>query len=90
MLTRNVNNTFVLIFSATGHPSLCYRHEGDGKCEEFEKKTSIKDCGFYTPEGFDDQWALSVTVNSDADKHRLERIIPGPAPRDLVSTSIVL
>ena len=67
---------------------MCYRHDGDGKCEEFEKKTSIKDCGFFTPEGFEDQWAVNVTVNPHYRRRKCsENIIvqPGPPSRDLVS-----
>ena len=68
---------------------MCYRHEGDGKCEEFEKKTNIKDCGFYTPEGFEDQWAVNVTVNSNfRDRRCPESVVLGPPPRDLVKKLI--
>ena len=80
------NDTKICDFSP-GHPSLCYRHEGDGKCEEFEKKTSIKDCGFYTPEGFEDQWAVNVTANPSFRRRKCyENIIvqQGPPSRDLV------
>ena len=77
--------------SLPGHPSLCYRHEGDGKCEDFEKKTNIKDCGFYTPEGFEDQWAVNVTVNSDyRDKRCPESVILGPPPLDLVGFLMIV
>lgn len=70
----------------TGHPSLCYRHDGDGICEVFERKTSIKDCGFYTPEGFQDQWAVNVTVNPrDRDETCPENVTLGPPPLDLVT-----
>ena len=72
--------------SIQGHPSLCYRHDGDGKCEEFEEKTSMKDCGFYTPEGFQDQWAVNVTVNPSYHRSQCpENVIAGPPSRDLVS-----
>ena len=65
---------------------MCYRHEGDGKCEEFEKKTNIKDCGFYTPEGFEDQWAVNVTVNPYyRDKDCPENVVVGPPTLDLVT-----
>ena len=85
--TLKYNNTKIYGFFP-GHPSLCYRHEGDGKCEEFEQKTSIKDCGFFTPEGFEDQWAVNVTVNPYYRRRKCsEHIIvqPGPPSRDLVS-----
>lgn len=68
---------------------MCYRHEGDGKCEEFEKKTNIKDCGFYTPEGFEDQWAMNVRVNSNfRDKRCPESVVLGPPPLDLVTRTL--
>ena len=67
---------------------MCYRHDGDGKCEDFEKKTSIKDCGLYTPEGFEDQWAVSVAVNPEYRESRCppENVILGPPPFDLVTS----
>lgn len=68
---------------------MCYQHDGDGKCEDFEEKTSIKDCGFYTPEGFEDQWAISVTVNPHYNQSECsEDVIVGPPARDLVSKLI--
>ncbi|XP_044175227.1 pappalysin-1-like [Acropora millepora] len=73
------------VFHCTGHPSLCYQHDGDGKCEDFEEKTSIKDCGFYTPEGFEDQWAISVRVNPSNNQSECSGdVIIGPPARDLV------
>lgn len=75
--------------SFPGHPSLCYQHDGDGKCEDFEEKTSIKDCGFHTPEGFEDQWAISVTVNPLYNQSECsEDVVIGPPARDLVSKLI--
>ncbi|XP_040178685.1 pappalysin-1 [Rana temporaria] len=50
-------------FHCMDEPSRCYYHDGDGVCEEFERMTSIKDCGVYTPSGFVDQWASNVTVS---------------------------
>lgn len=77
------------VFHCTGHPSLCYRHEGDGICEDFEEKTNIRDCGFYTPEGFEDQWAVNVTVNpSYRNREKCpEHVILGPPALDLVCQS---
>ncbi|KAI0218078.1 hypothetical protein LSAT2_030188 [Lamellibrachia satsuma] len=46
-----------------GEPSVCYRHDGDGVCEDFERRSSVRDCGFYTPEGYRDQWAVSAVAN---------------------------
>ncbi|KAM9325895.1 pappalysin-1 [Gastrophryne carolinensis] len=55
-------------FHCLDEPSMCYFHDGDGVCEEFERMTSIKDCGVYTPNGFVDQWASSVTVSHHHDQ----------------------
>ncbi|XP_026061597.1 pappalysin-2 isoform X1 [Carassius auratus] len=48
-------------FKCHGRPSLCYVFEGDGVCEEFERRSSIQDCGFFTPQGFADQWASTAS-----------------------------
>ncbi|RXN20770.1 pappalysin-2 isoform X1 [Labeo rohita] len=48
-------------FKCHGLPSLCYVFEGDGVCEEFEKHSSVQDCGFFTPQGFTDQWASTAS-----------------------------
>ncbi|TSM20240.1 Pappalysin-2 [Bagarius yarrelli] len=50
-------------FNCVGQPSHCYFYEGDGVCEEFEKGSSVQDCGFFTPNGFLDQWASSATAS---------------------------
>ncbi|EDO34671.1 predicted protein, partial [Nematostella vectensis] len=73
------------VFHCEGHPSLCYRHDGDGVCEEFERMYSIRDCGFYTPEGFLDQWARNASANPDYQLPECpaSRVI-GPPVRDLV------
>ena len=76
------------VFHCDGRPSLCYRHDGDGVCEEFEKKTSIKDCGFYTPDDFQDQWvnsALASPKPRDSEDVCPESVIVGPPRSDLVS-----
>ncbi|XP_018608776.1 pappalysin-2 [Scleropages formosus] len=44
-------------FNCDGEPSQCYVFDGDGVCEEFERAYSVRDCGFFTPEGYRDQWA---------------------------------
>uniref|UniRef100_A0A672PEY5 Pappalysin 2 n=1 Tax=Sinocyclocheilus grahami TaxID=75366 RepID=A0A672PEY5_SINGR len=54
-------------FKCHGQPSLCYAFEGDGVCEEFEVRSSIQDCGFFTPQGFTDQWA-SIASGSHQDQ----------------------
>ncbi|XP_075040806.1 pappalysin-1 [Mixophyes fleayi] len=55
-------------FHCLDEPSRCYFHDGDGVCEEFERMTSIKDCGVYTPNGFLDQWASNVSVSHHNDQ----------------------
>lgn len=44
---------------------MCYYYDGDGECEDFERETSVKDCGLYTPNGFLDQWATTVEVSHE-------------------------
>lgn len=44
---------------------MCYYYDGDGVCEDFERETSVKDCGLYTPNGFLDQWATTVEVSHE-------------------------
>ncbi|KAM6128656.1 pappalysin-2 [Phoenicopterus ruber ruber] len=47
-------------FNCVGEPSLCYVHDGDGVCEPFEKTSSVRDCGPYTPDGYVDLWAAKA------------------------------
>uniref|UniRef100_A0AAY5KQW7 Sushi domain-containing protein n=1 Tax=Esox lucius TaxID=8010 RepID=A0AAY5KQW7_ESOLU len=49
-------------FNCVEEPSMCYFYDGDGVCEDFERETSVRDCGLYTPSGFLDQWATAVEV----------------------------
>lgn len=49
-----------LLSPPTGQPSRCYIYEGDGVCEEFEKGSSVRDCGYFTPVGYTDQWASTA------------------------------
>ena len=74
------------VFHCDGQPSVCYKYVGDGKCEEFERQTSIIDCGFYTPKGFKDQWAIDAQGNPKYSKKKKcpEGVISGPPPLDLV------
>lgn len=51
-----------------GEPSLCYVHEGDGVCEQFERRSSIEDCGLYTPEEYMDQWASEAYASHQDQK----------------------
>ncbi|XP_062340727.1 pappalysin-1-like [Osmerus eperlanus] len=52
-------------FNCVEEPSMCYFYDGDGVCEDFERETSFRDCGLYTPSGFLDQWATSVEVSHE-------------------------
>uniref|UniRef100_A0A8B9JH54 Pappalysin-1 n=1 Tax=Astyanax mexicanus TaxID=7994 RepID=A0A8B9JH54_ASTMX len=52
-------------FNCVDEPSMCYYYDGDGVCEDFERETSVKDCGLYTPSGFLDQWATSVEASHE-------------------------
>ncbi|XP_076126259.1 pregnancy-associated plasma protein A, pappalysin 1b [Alosa pseudoharengus] len=51
------------LFNCVDEPSLCYFYEGDGVCEDFERETSVRDCGLFTPSGFLDQWATEVQAS---------------------------
>ena len=79
------------VFRCKGQPSICYKYEGDGVCEEFEKQISIVDCGFYIPPGFEQQWAIGVEGNP---KHQCQtnsiNVIAGPPPLDLVGCYMLL
>uniref|UniRef100_A0A3Q1GST4 Pappalysin 2 n=1 Tax=Acanthochromis polyacanthus TaxID=80966 RepID=A0A3Q1GST4_9TELE len=50
-------------FNCNGEPSQCYVFDGDGVCEEFERGSSVQDCGYFTPLGYTDQWASSATAS---------------------------
>uniref|UniRef100_A0A8C9U8J2 Pregnancy-associated plasma protein A, pappalysin 1a n=1 Tax=Scleropages formosus TaxID=113540 RepID=A0A8C9U8J2_SCLFO len=52
-------------FNCVYEPSLCYFYDGDGMCEDFERETSVRDCGLYTPSGFLDQWAQTVEASHE-------------------------
>ncbi|XP_055515713.1 pappalysin-1-like [Leucoraja erinacea] len=77
-------------FNCVDEPSRCYFHDGDGVCEDFEKKTSTRDCGLYTPSGFMDQWANNVTVSHHDDQHCPGWVIIGhPAAPKVCNTRVV-
>lgn len=67
-----------------GEPSLCYVHEGDGVCESFEKKSSITDCGLYTPKGHLDQWAAQAHSPYEDTKQCPAALVTGE-PHSVVS-----
>ncbi|XP_034038636.1 pappalysin-2 [Thalassophryne amazonica] len=50
-------------FNCNGEPSQCYVFDGDGVCEEFERGSSVQDCGYFTPLGYMDQWASTATAS---------------------------
>ncbi|KAM4560705.1 LOW QUALITY PROTEIN: pappalysin-2-like [Fundulus diaphanus] len=50
-------------FNCHGEPSQCYVFDGDGVCEEFERVSSMQDCGYFTPLGYTDQWASSASAS---------------------------
>ncbi|KAM5238615.1 pappalysin-2 [Ctenodactylus gundi] len=72
-------------FNCAGEPSLCYRYEGDGICEPFEKETSIMDCGLHAPEGYLDQWAAQA-YSSHEDKACPVSLVVGE-PHSMICTS---
>ena len=54
-----------MVLLNAGEPSVCVHHLGDGVCEDFERWSSLIDCGFFTPDGAIDQWASSARVDPD-------------------------
>ena len=68
----------------TGNPSLCYRHLGDGICEDFERRSSVVDCGLFTPDGFIDQWATSAYQGEGEHAGVDAFMVLGPPDADLV------
>eukprot|EP00794_Sanderia_malayensis_P010275 gene10275-11330_t len=74
------------VFKCKGQPSICYKYEGDGTCEDFEKEISMVDCGIYVPDGFEDQWAISTETNPKylcKSKSNPISVLTGPPPLDL-------
>ncbi|XP_028980532.2 pregnancy-associated plasma protein A, pappalysin 1b [Esox lucius] len=64
-------------FNCVEEPSLCYFYDGDGVCEDFERETSVRDCGLYTPSGFLDQWATEVEVSHEEKSHCPSSVVIG-------------
>ncbi|KAM7401317.1 hypothetical protein PAMA_005486 [Pampus argenteus] len=56
-------------FNCNGEPSQCYVFDGDGVCEEFERGSSVQDCGYFTPVGYTDQWASTATASHQDPSH---------------------
>lgn len=56
------SSPFALVLSQ-GAPSQCYVFDGDGVCEEFERSSSIQDCGYFSPLGYTDQWASTAAAS---------------------------
>uniref|UniRef100_A0A2K5EGT5 Pappalysin 2 n=1 Tax=Aotus nancymaae TaxID=37293 RepID=A0A2K5EGT5_AOTNA len=73
-------------FNCVGEPSLCYMYKGDGICEPFERKTSIVDCGVYTPKGYLDQWAAQA-YSSYEDKEKCPVSLVTGEPHSLICKS---
>ncbi|KAK8760313.1 hypothetical protein V5799_028420, partial [Amblyomma americanum] len=72
-------------FKCKGSPSMCYAYEEDGVCESSERETNVRDCGFFTPPGFFDQWASSVYISEDMMRASCPpEAILGPPPKDQI------
>ncbi|XP_061653811.1 pappalysin-2 isoform X1 [Phyllopteryx taeniolatus] len=56
-------------FNCIGEPSQCYVFDGDGVCEDFERVSSVQDCGYFTPLGYTDQWASTATASHQDPDH---------------------
>lgn len=57
------SSSLILLYISQGEPSQCYVFDGDGVCEEFERGSSVQDCGYFTPLGYTDQWASTATAS---------------------------
>ncbi|XP_058843170.1 pappalysin-1-like isoform X3 [Acipenser ruthenus] len=76
-------------FNCVDEPSQCYFFDGDGVCEEFERQTSVQDCGLYTPSGFLDQWASSVETSDQNNPHCPAQVMIGyPAATKVCQTKV--
>ncbi|XP_053551737.1 pappalysin-1 [Bombina bombina] len=78
-----------VFFRCLDEPSRCYFHDGDGVCEEFERMTSIKDCGVYTPNGYMDQWASNITVSHQNDQCPGSVVMGQPAATQVCRTKVI-
>lgn len=75
-----------MLYFLLGEPSHCFIHDGDGICEDFERPYSVTDCGYYTPPGFEDQWAKTAVANPEfQDDTCPESLIIGIPSRNQVS-----
>uniref|UniRef100_A0A665UJ66 Pappalysin 2 n=1 Tax=Echeneis naucrates TaxID=173247 RepID=A0A665UJ66_ECHNA len=72
-------------FNCNGEPSQCYVFDGDGVCEEFERVSSVQDCGYFTPLGYTDQWASTATAS-----HQDSKLCPAHAATGEPSLTKVL
>lgn len=57
------SSSLIWLSISQGEPSQCYVFDGDGVCEEFERGSSVQDCGYFTPLGYTDQWASTATAS---------------------------
>uniref|UniRef100_A0AAQ4RN02 Pappalysin 2 n=1 Tax=Gasterosteus aculeatus aculeatus TaxID=481459 RepID=A0AAQ4RN02_GASAC len=69
LISFHESSCVILLSSLQGEPSRCYVFDGDGVCEEFERGSSVRDCGYFTPLGYTDQWA-SAAAASHQDPNR--------------------
>ncbi|KAH7980572.1 hypothetical protein HPB49_017274 [Dermacentor silvarum] len=73
-----------------GSPSMCYAYEDDGVCESSERESNVRDCGFFTPAGFFDQWASSVHIAQEILRTNCPpEAILGPPPKDQARTQLI-
>uniref|UniRef100_A0A671Q4N9 Pappalysin-2-like n=1 Tax=Sinocyclocheilus anshuiensis TaxID=1608454 RepID=A0A671Q4N9_9TELE len=77
-------------FKCHGQPSLCYAFEGDGVCEEFEVRSSIQDCGFFTPQGFTDQWASTASGSHQDQRCPASKVTGEPVLTQVYKQSHIL
>ncbi|XP_038650940.1 pappalysin-2-like [Scyliorhinus canicula] len=76
-------------FYCIGEPSLCYVYDGDGVCEEFERRSSIRDCGFPTPEGFIDEWAAQAFTSHQDERCPVKVVTGHPAITKVCQTEFL-
>lgn len=71
------SSSLILVSISQGEPSQCYVFDGDGVCEEFERGSSVQDCGYFTPLGYTDQWASTATASHQDSNHCPARAATG-------------
>ncbi|XP_030629408.1 pappalysin-2 [Chanos chanos] len=76
-------------FNCEGQPSLCYVYDGDGVCEEFEKISSVQDCGFFTPQGYSDQWASTALASHEDESCPAHRATGEPSLKQMCKSKFL-